>query len=69
VKEQQRRAVAAGVAQEELAAARDVDDAPGQRLDGRLGDETRTAVTAKERREPARAERVSAASASGPLSA
>ena len=55
VQEQQRRAVAAGVAQEELAAARDVDDAPGQRLDRRLGDEARRAPTAQERRERARA--------------
>jgi hypothetical protein len=54
VQEQERRAVAAGVAQEELAAARHVDEAAGRRLERRLGDVARGPAPAQQRGQRAR---------------
>jgi hypothetical protein len=50
VQEQERRAVASRVAYEELAAAGDVDDAAGRRLERRLGHVPRPAPAAQQRR-------------------
>jgi hypothetical protein len=49
VQEQERRAVAAGVAHEELAAPGDVDDPPRRRLEGRLGRPPRPAAASQQR--------------------